>query len=652
MLTLIARAACVVLLVQGLFVIAAAAAEAPVAVSPEPYFRVADYGLLRLSPSGQYIAGIVPSRGRGSLAVLDIATGKLSSLSTFDGGDIVRFDWVNDNRLVFTVADLQAGLGDDRGGGLFAIDRDGTNFRELAPTVKKLIDGNSFVYRYARMLSPLLDGSDDILVISNDVNAQYPDVYRMNTATGRKTLKSLDKPGDVIGWVADTKGAVRAAVTSDKGTVTHVWWRPSEDAKWVEIGTYGTTGGRMTPVAFDGDGTLIVAADIGRDTTALYRYDTANRKLGELLAAHPNADIEGGVRFDRTKNRIVGVGYDAERPGTAWFDDDWARLQATVDASLPDHVNVLTRGEAPRVLVYSYSDRDPGSYYLLDLTRRKLELVAATRKAIKPEAMPAREAVRYPARDGLEIPAYVTLPKGIPPKNLPLVVLVHGGPWVRGGHWGWESEAAYLAALGYAVLEPDFRSSRGWGRKLFEAGFKQWGRAMQDDLNDGMDWLAKRGTVDPARACIMGASYGGYAVMMGLARDPERWKCGVNYVGVTDINLFFDVAWADYAYSDFIQYTAKEMIGDPDKDAAMLKAASPLANAAKIRAPVLMAYGAQDYRVPLVHGEKMRDALKAQGTPVEWVVYTEEGHGFQLEANRYDFYRRVAAFLAQYLPAR
>lgn len=174
---------------------------------------------------------------------------------------------------------------------------------------------------------------------------------------------------------------------------------------------------------------------------------------------------------------------------------------------------------------------------------------------------------------------------------------------------------------------------------------------MQDDLNNGIDWLAKEGTIDPKRVCIMGASYGGYAVMIGLVRDPERYRCGVNYVGVTDINLMFDVTWSDFANSDYLKYAAKEMIGDPDADAAQFKATSPLANVAKIKAPVLMAYGGEDYRVPLVHGEKMRDSLKAQGTPVEWVVYPDEGHGFLLEANRYDFYGRVAKFLAAHLGA-
>jgi dipeptidyl aminopeptidase/acylaminoacyl peptidase len=263
--------------------------------------------------------------------------------------------------------------------------------------------------------------------------------------------------------------------------------------------------------------------------------------------------------------------------------------------------------------------------------------------------MPARDPLRYKARDGLEIPAYLTLPVGREASRLPLVLYVHGGPFVRGATWAWRDEPAWLAAQGYAVLEPEFRASTGYGRRLFQAGWKQWGRAMQDDLLDGIDHLAVRGTIDPARVCIMGASYGGYAVMTGLARDPGRFRCGVNYVGVTDLNLLFDVTWSDMAGSEFLRYAARELIGDPDKDAEQFRATSPLANVAKIKAPVLMAYGSQDRRVPLIHGERMRDALRAQGTPVEWVTYADEGHGFMREANRYDFYSRVQRFLAQHL---
>jgi dipeptidyl aminopeptidase/acylaminoacyl peptidase len=319
-----------------------------------------------------------------------------------------------------------------------------------------------------------------------------------------------------------------------------------------------------------------------------------------------------------------------------------------VDKALPGRHHDLSRG-GNRLLIHSSSDVDPGAWHLYDLDARRLEYVASERGAIKPETMPRREPVRYPARDGLEIPAYVTLPPNRAAKALPLVLYVHGGPWVRGATWHWRDEPAFLAAQGYAVLEPEFRGSTGFGRRLFQAGWKEWGRAMQDDLSDGIDWLAQRGTIDPSRVCIMGASYGGYAVMMGLARDAERYRCGVNYVGVTDISLMFDVTWSDMHDTDFLRYNAKEMIGDPERDAAQFKATSPLANAAKVRAPVLMAYGAQDNRVPLVHGERMRDALQNNGTRVDWIVYADEGHGFLREANRFDFYGRVAKFLEAHL---
>jgi len=372
---------------------------------------------------------------------------------------------------------------------------------------------------------------------------------------------------------------------------------------------------------------------------------------GELLAAHPQVDLASGLIYDYGKKRVVGVAYNADRPGVAWFDEDWARVAAMIDRARPGHFNVLSRSEGPRALVFSYSDTDPGSYFLLDIDKRKLENLVETRRAIKADAMPARQPLRYTARDGLEIPAWLTLPKGKEAKNLPLVVLVHGGPWVHGAGWRWSGEAAFLGSLGYAVLEPEFRGSTGWGWKHYRAGFKQWGRAMQDDLDDGMDWLVQKGTVDAKRVCIMGASYGGYAVMMGLARDPDRWRCGINAVGVTDINLMYDVAWSDFSDSTFMKYVAKDMLGDQVADAAQLKATSPLEQAARVRAPVLMAYGGNDRRVPLVHGEKMRDALSARDVPVEWVVYSGEGHGFLLEANRFDFYTRVARFLDVHLRA-
>jgi dipeptidyl aminopeptidase/acylaminoacyl peptidase len=537
----------------------------PSVQSPALYFNHPKYTDVQLSPSGERIAAITPVKGRQGLAVMDLADRKPRIAAVPDGYDIVSFTWVNDRRLVFFIADRQAPVGAGRGVALYAVDHDGGSATELV--------FKRGVYVYVRMLSTLDDDSDDILIVAADLaipsqwKRQYPDVFRLNTRSGDAKLLTEDRPGDPTGWVADRAGVVRAAVSTEKSAKYIVWWRASADSKWQKLYEHAFDRAGIVPVAFDGDGSLIVASTVGRDSAALYRYDTQKMALGEMLAGHPYASLSTLV-YDRNKKKVVGVLYDDGTPRAAWFDDDWARLSATVDKALPDASNVLSRGRAQRVLVKSSSDVDPGSWYLLDLDNRKMEFLLASRPDVRPSQMPKRQLIRYKARDGLEIPAYLTLPRDREPHKLPMVLLVHGGPYVRGTRWTWGDEPAYLANLGYAVLQPEFRGSVGWGGKLFRAGWKQWGLAMQDDLVDGIDSLAAQGTIDPARVCIMGASYGGYATMMGLARDAGRYRCGINMAGVTDIGMMFTAAWSDLAYSDFMNHgPAHAMIGDPDRDA-------------------------------------------------------------------------------------
>ena len=224
--------------------------------------------------------------------------------------------------------------------------------------------------------------------------------------------------------------------------------------------------------------------------------------------------------------------------------------------------------------------------------------------------MSERKFVRYPARDGLLIPAWLTIPKGSSGKNLPLVVNIHGGPFVRGHGYGFDADAQFLASRGYAVLQPEFRGSPGYGQRLFSAGLKQWGLAMQDDISDGVAWLARDGIADKGRVCLMGGSYGGYATLWGLIKEPDAYRCGVASVAVTDIH-----------------------------------------QAEKLKAPVLLAFGGSDQRVPIKHGNEFRSALDKHGKTYEWVVYSDEGHGFNKDENSFDFYRRVDAFLKKHLAA-
>ena len=248
------------------------------------------------------------------------------------------------------------------------------------------------------------------------------------------------------------------------------------------------------------------------------------------------------------------------------------------------------------------------------------------------------------------IPALLTLPPG-GGKNLPLVVLVHGGPYVRGSTWGWDSDSQFLASRGYAVLEPAFRGTTGFGQAHFKAGWKQWGLAMQDDIADGARWAIAQGIADPKRICIAGASYGGYATLMGLVRDPDLYQCGINWLGVTDIELMYTGSWrlASDLGKQWKKHGMPLLVGDRVKDAAQLKASSPIEQAARIQRPLLMAYGGADRRVPIYHGTKFRDAVTRTNKQVEWIEYDEEAHGWSLPKNRVDFWGRVEKFLDRHI---
>jgi dipeptidyl aminopeptidase/acylaminoacyl peptidase len=330
-------------------------------------------------------------------------------------------------------------------------------------------------------------------------------------------------------------------------------------------------------------------------------------------------------------------------------------LQALADARLPGRVNRLScrRCSAPAAvaLVQSWSDRDPGQLWLYQAQDKQWRRVALMQPGIVPAQMASVDFQRIRARDGRELPVWLTLPPGRQPGQPgPAVVMVHGGPWVRGGHWQWEPMAQFLASRGYLVISPEFRGSRGYGQAHFRAGWKQWGQAMQDDVADALLWAQKQGLAND-QVCIAGASYGGYATLMGLVRHPELYRCGVAWVAVTDPFLFLEGSfWInDDISSAGRRHTLPELVGEPKADAEMLTAVSPLAQAARIRAPLLLAFGESDLRVPLAHGRRLREALREAGREPEWVTYPNEGHGWRLPETRTDFAQRVEAFLARHL---
>ena len=625
---------------------------------PEGFFQHPRMTDASISPDGQTVAMAIASQKGAAvgLVALDLKTMKLTSLATFDDQDVANFHWVNDHRLVFDLQDTNTAVGELHSAwGLYGVDTDGTHLRLLVsqygqPWVTNGTDTPPLPWNTS-FLSTIGDQSgNDVYVIKydafDDKEVKHSQLQVLDTLRGK--VRDRDAPLHAVRWVFDRKGELRVVTTAD-GDRERVLTRDVAADKWTQAADfplYGLSGG-FTPDFIDGDGTLYVSANENFDTTAVWNFDLAKNKLAaEPFLQSRRYDLDPD--YITAGGKLVGLRYAVDAEVTQWLDPKYEALQAAVDKRLPSTVNRLSiaaRGDGRFVVVHAYSDRLPGMWMLYEVPTGKLSMLGNAQPDVDFKKMSSMDQVHYAARDGLDIPAYLTVPHGKPRKDLPLVMLVHGGPYVRGRVWGWDPEVQFLAARGYAVLEPAFRGTTGYGTKLYEGGLKQWGLAMQDDVADGVKWAVAQGIADPKRVCIAGASYGGYAVLMGLIKDPDVYRCGVDWVGVTDINLMYTNDWSD-ASDSYKRYGMPVLIGDRVKDAAQLKATSPIENAGRIHAPVLLAYGGKDRRVPLEHGEKFRDALTRQsGVKPEWVVYDQEGHGWRNLDTRIDFWNRVARFL-------
>ena len=425
---------------------------------------------------------------RLGLAVIDLEKRTSKVVATLPGADIVEFNWVNSQRLVFVsgnVYDPLGSVGPWRSGGLFAVDRDGTAARRLA---LPLGEGGSIIVRprYTRVAQTLNDGSDDVIVASNERSFDSSDVYRLNTRTARKTLLSFDNPGDVQSWTLDRDGQPRAAI-SVKVTTTRTFYRRDEKSPWSKWFEGDFREPSSTAVAIGYDGAVVglglrdksTASSAGglRLTAALIKLDERGQTQ-QVLASRDDADITHPI-FDPVAKRLVGAAYTGERRAVIWLDETWATVQKQIDIALPNAVNLFAPPEQnKRMLVFSYSDRNPGTVYLFDFHTRKLEFLIDSRPWIAPAQMAESRIVKFAARDELPLSALLTLPRGVPTKNLPLLVIAHGGPWVPGYSWSWDAEAQFFASRGYAVIQPNFRGTLGMGLKHLLASFKQWGLAM------------------------------------------------------------------------------------------------------------------------------------------------------------------------------
>jgi dipeptidyl aminopeptidase/acylaminoacyl peptidase len=391
---------------------------------------------------------------------------------------------------------------------------------------------------------------------------------------------------------------------------------------------------------------LYVASNRGRDKSAVFEFDPHTAQEGKLIFEHPDVDVSG-LSYSHQRKVLTEVNYVTSKPERQVFDPVMAAIYEDLAAQLPGYEVALqsaTRDET-RFVVATYNDRTQGSRYLYDSRSRLLTKLGDIQPGLAEADMAPMQPVHYLARDGLKIEGYLTLPVGREAKNLPVIIHPHGGPWAR-DVWGFSPEIQLLANRGYAVLQMNFRGSTGYGRKFWEASFKQWGKTMQDDITDGVEWLKQQGIADPKRIAIYGASYGGYATLAGITFTPDLYAAAVDYVGVANLFTFMDTIppyWKPFLDS------MHEMVGNPEKDKDLLHAASPVFFVDRIKTPLFVAQGALDPRVNKAESDQIVSALKARGVDVEYLVKDNEGHGFHNEENQFEFYSAMEQFLARHL---
>ena len=640
---------------------AAAMPDAPVPAAS--FFARPAITSAALSPSGVYLAIQEAGPKHQQVSVIDLRDNSRKVAARFGDADVGYFRWVNDERLLFTAGNRYAGRFSERyAPGLYAVNRDGSGYRQLAArdasrrwsdTASRMLPWHTF----------MLDGigaqdSEWVYVADVDyVGAGYGYTERLlqlNTVTGDR--RQIDSPPGARRYLPDHQGEPRLGIAGANGSLSMHYRDPASNSWKVAASfpEFGASPGSFEPLEFAPDGRLYAAARMGSDTTSLHLVDLARGAASAApVFSVPGYDLEEAALV-KGKDGLLGLRLVAEKEQMRWFDPAMQAMQDAIDARLPDTTNLVSlplRRGTDWVLVESYSDRQPQLYSAYNTASKTLLRAGESRPAIQAGRMGRQRVLRYAARDGLQIPALLTLPANRD-SMLPLVVLVHGGPHERGTRWGWNAQSQFLASRGYAVLEPDFRGSTGYGDAHFRAGWQQWGLKMQDDIADGARWAVAQGIADGRRICIAGGSYGGYASLMGLVNDPQLFKCGVAWAAVTDIQLLYDGHWRYDAEvsKDFQRYGMPALIGDPATHAEQFKATSPLQQAARITQPVLLAYGDDDRRVLPVHGTKLRNALRAAGNrQVEWIEYEDEEHGWGKPATQIDFWTRVEQFLDRHI---
>lgn len=612
--------------------------SAPKATAQIPvrdFFRNPTSSRFALSPSGDHLAFLQPYKTRMNIFVMKSSQAgqdlsKAQRVTNILERDISNFFWKGNKTLVFSKDE-----GGDENFHLFSVDIKGKNLKKLTP--------------FPGVRMEIIDDLEEIdenhvLIGLNKRKKEIFDVYRLNIKSGKLDLVA-ENPGSFTSWITDHNGKIRGAIATN-GVNTDLYYRESEKGSFRK--TFSTDfKTSVSPHFFTFDNKFVYASsNLGRDKSAIVKFDLAEGKELEKIFDHSEVDVED-LSYSKNRKVLVAALFTTWKKERHFFDAKTEAIFLKVAKALPGYeisFSSLNRDET-KIVVRSYSDRSLGSFYLFDVASETLSKISEVGPWIRESEMAEVKPISYLSRDGLTINGYLTLPKNYISGKIPIVIHPHGGPWARDG-WGFNPTIQWLANRGYGVLQMNFRGSTGYGRKFWEASFKQWGKTMQNDISDGVQWLIKKEVADPKRICIYGGSYGGYAVLAGLAFTPELYACGVDYVGVS--NLFTFMKTIPPYWKPFLDMMY-EMVGNPEVDKELMQSASPVFHVDRIKAPLFVVQGAKDPRVNIEESNQIVNALKAKGIEVPYLVKQDEGHGFHNEENRFEFYEAMEKFLEQHL---
>jgi dipeptidyl aminopeptidase/acylaminoacyl peptidase len=621
----------VVSFVSGALV--AASAELPPLIPREVLFGNPDKATARISPDGTKLAYLAPDEGVLNVWVRTIGQDDDKVITKDKKRGIRIYFWAYDNEHIIYMQDSDG----DENWHLYSVNLTTNLVRDLTPFPGYRVEPVE--------MDPAFP--DQMLVALNIRDERLHDVYRLDLGTGALVLDT-ENPGSVTGWYADGDFVVRGAHQSLPDGGVQLLVRDDADSEWRPLVTWPSEDNLCSAVGFTPGGKGMYLRDSrGVNAMRLVEKDIGSGKE-TVLASDPQYDVDELIVHPR-EHRVQAASFLKERA-------HWVVLDPTIEKDIEAIKTIhegdfflVSRDDADKHWVVAFTaDDGPLSYYVYDRESGKATFLFTNRSELEKYTLAPMKPISFKARDGLTVHGYLTLPVGVEPKNLPMVLNVHGGPWYR-DRWGYNSEAQWLANRGYACLQVNFRSSTGYGKEFLNAGDREWGAKSHYDLIDGVNWAIEQGYADTERVAIYGGSFGGYAALAGAAFTPDVFACAVDAFGPS--NLITLIKSIPPYWTPLLNVFNKR-IGNVETEQEFLKSRSPLFKADQIRIPLLIAQGANDPRVKQAESEQIVNALREKGKPVEYMLFDDEGHGFARPENRLKFYAATEAFLAKHIGGR